>query len=161
MTWSLKISNGDLAKGYDNNLEVVRGSEKVVQDLMCWIRHPVGTDPMNPDLGSLIEYGEQGKTYMINKEMVVLPEEYEDLVVSEINRLIRYYQSYQGMRIEQEINQFGRIVTYDQDEIINNFNIDYIKNYDTLYISVNLETISGELYRLNIPIQNEATVRGI
>jgi len=160
MTWSLKISNGDLAKGYDNNLEVVRGSEKVVQDLMCWIRHPIGTDPLNPQIGSLIEYGEQGKTYMINNSMVVLPDEYEELVVSEINRLIRQYQSVQNIRIEQEIFKFGRIVTFDQDEIIENFEVDYVKNYDTMYVSVNLQTISGELYRLNIPIQNAATVRG-
>jgi hypothetical protein len=97
---------------------------------------------------------------MINNSMVVLPEEYEELVVSEINRLIRQYQSVQNIRIEQEIFKFGRIVTFDQDEIIENFEIDYIKNYDTLYISVNLQTVSGELYRLNIPIQNAATVRG-
>jgi len=160
MTWSLKISNGDLAKGYNNNLEIVRGSEKVVQDLMGWIRHPIGTDPLNPQLGSLIEYGEQGKTYMVNNSMVVLPDEYEELVVSEINRLIRHYQSVQNVRVQQEVFKFGRIVTFDQDEIIDNFKVDYIKNYDTLYVSVNLETMSGELYRLNIPIQNEATVRG-
>jgi hypothetical protein len=97
---------------------------------------------------------------MINNSMVVLPEEYEELVVSEINRLIRQYQSVQNIRIEQEIFKFGRIVTFDQDEIIENFEVDYVKNYDTMYVSVNLQTISGELYRLNIPIQNAATVRG-
>ena len=161
MTWSLKISNGDLAKGYDNNLEVVRGSEKVVQDLLSWIRHPLGTDPLNPEIGSLIENGEEGKSYIINNNMVVLPEEYDHLVISEISRLISYYQSVQATRIEQEILQFGKIITFDQDEIIYKYNIKHAKSYDTLYVSINLETISGNRFVINIPIQNSATVRGI
>ena len=161
MTWSLKISNGDLAKGYDNNLEVVRGSEKVVQDLICWIREPIGTDPVNPDVGSFIQNGIEGETYLVNNNMVVMPNDYSQMVISEISRLIQYYQVVQNTKLEQEIAQFGRVVTFDEDEIIYKFDINYIENFDTLYVAVNLQTITGDVYVLNIPIKSNSIVKGI
>lgn len=161
MTWSLKISNGDLAKGYNNNLDIVRGSEKVVQDLICWIREPIGTDPINPELGSFISNGAEGETYLVKNSMIVLPDDYSQLVVSEINRLIQQYQTSQTAKLEREISNFGRVISFDQDEIINKFDINYIENYDTLYVSVNLETINGQVYVLNLPVKSNAINRGI
>lgn len=160
MTWSLRIFNGDLIKGLNNSLDTVRGSEKVVQDLICWIKEPIGSDPLNPDLGSFIDQGGEGETYLVRNEAVSLPSNYSDLVISEITRLIKDYQRKQSVNIENEMSQFGRIVTFQPDEIINDFKINYVQNYDTLYVSVNLKSVSGE-YMFNIPVKSEAVIRGI
>ncbi len=161
MTWSLRIFNGDLAKGYDNSLDVVWGSEKVIQDLICWIKEPIGTDPLNPQLGSFVDIGETGQTFIINNKMIDLPSDYQSLVISEIKRLIGEYQTIQQIRINQEVAQFGRVFTFEDDEIISNYNINYIVNYDTLYVTVDLETITGNQYSFNIPVQNDGIIRGI
>lgn len=161
MTWSLKIFNGDLIKGENNSLGTVWGAEKVIQDLLCWIRHPIGTDPLNPRLGSFISQGTEGETYLLSNETITLPDNYSRMVISEIERIIREYQSMQGMKIEQELSQFGRIVTFSEDEIIQSFNIKHIENVDTLYISIYITTASDSSFDIKIPIQGEAISRSI
>jgi hypothetical protein len=161
MTWSLRILNGDLAKGYDNSIDTVWGSDKVIQDLMCWIRQPIGTDPMNPELGTFIEIGEAGQTFVINNQMVDLPSDFSQMVLSEIRRVISAYQLDQGTRARDEIAQFGRVVTFQDDEIIGNFTVNYTENYDTLYVTISIDTITGESYTLNVPVQNDAIIKGV
>lgn len=160
MTWSLKISNGDLAIGKNNSLAIVTGTRKVVQDLLCWIKHPIGADPLNPDLGSFIENGEGGASFLVAGEQVSLPEDFQDLVVSEVRRLINRYMSIQQKRANQEIAQFSRLVTINEDELILRYEISSKVNYDTMYLTINLITAYGDVYNLDIPFQDAAIIRG-
>lgn len=161
MTWSLRIFNGDLIKGENNSLGTVWGAEKVIQDILCWIRHPIGTDPLNPKLGSFISYGTEGETYLLNNDTITLPDNYSRMVISEIERIIRDYQSMQGIKIEQELSQFGRIVSFSEDEVIQGFNVKYTENADTLYVTIYLVTASDSSFNIKIPIQGQAITRSI
>jgi hypothetical protein len=161
MTWSLRIFNGDLVKGNDNSIDVVRGTDKVIQDIMCWIREPYGTDPVNPDLGSFIDTGVGGETFVINNRTVYIPEDFSEMVLSEIRRIMSAYQARQNFRFRQEVSEYGDVVTFDEEEIIQSFVIDYIKDYDTLYITIDLKTVSGGIYSFSVPVQNSAIIKGI
>lgn len=159
MTWSLRIFNGDLVKSNSNSMDVVYGADKVVQDLICWIREPIGTDPVNPQLGTFIEVGEQGQVFSLNDEIVNLPEDFADLVISEIRRVIVAYQRQQSLRFRKEVTEYGDAVTFEDDELINTFSVNYVKNYDTMYITINLSTVDGETYTLDVPVQNDSIIK--
>jgi hypothetical protein len=160
MTWSLRIFNGDLVKSNDNSIDTVRGSDKVVQDLLCWIKEPFGTDPINPDLGSFIDIGSGGETFVINNKSVYIPEDFSEMVLSEIRRIITAYQARQNFRFRKEVSEYGDVVTFDEDEIIQSVVVDYIKDYDTLYITIDLRTIGGEIYSFSVPVQNDGIIKG-
>ena len=161
MTWSLRIFNGDLVKSNNNSIDVVRGSDKVVQDLLCWIKEPFGTDPINPQLGSFIDIGNGGETFVINNKSIYVPTDFTDMVISEVKRIIVDYQSKQNLRFKKEIDQYGDVVTFDEDEIIQTFAVNYIKDYDTLYITIDLRTVSGENYSFSIPVQSDSIIKGV
>jgi hypothetical protein len=159
MTYSLRIFNGDLVKGQSNNLDLVWGSDKVVQDLMCWIREPYGTDPVNPDLGTLIQNGEDKTTFSVNRNFQGNYSNYENLVVSEIQRVISDYQQRQLSKAKLEMSLYGDIVTFESDELINNFKVSYTKSYDTMYILINLYAGNNE-YSFSIPVQDSSILKG-
>jgi hypothetical protein len=160
MTWSLRLENGDLVKGPGNNLDIIEGPDKVVQDLMCWIKEPYGTDPLNPELGSFIDIAEEGTVVFSNGITNFLPYDYSEMVVSEIRRIISGYQANQMARLKTELNQYNGLYTFSNDEIIENFNIMYENDYDTVYIMITLQMVSGDYYSVNIPVQSPSNLQG-
>ena len=121
MTWSLRIENGDLVKGPGNSISTITGSEKVVQDLMCHIREPYGTDPLNPDLGSFIYTEEEGTVIYANGVTTFLSDDYSEMVVSEIRRIIEQYQEKQMARLRSELQEYNGLYTFSDNEIVENF----------------------------------------
>ena len=160
MTWSLRLENGDLVKGPGNNLETIEGPDKVVQDLLCWIREPYGTDPLNPELGSLIDVAEEGTVVFSNGITNFLPNDYSEMVVSEIRRIISGYQLTQMARLKTELHQYNGLYTFSDNEIIEDFNIMYQNDYDTVYITITLQMVSGDYYSVDIPVQSPSNLQG-
>jgi hypothetical protein len=160
MTWSLRLENGDLVKGPGNNLETIEGPDKVVQDLLCWIREPYGTDPLNPELGSLIDVAEEGTVVFSNGITNFLPNDYSEMVVSEIRRILSGYQANQMARLKTELHQYNGLYTFSDNEIIEDFNIMYQNDYDTVYITITLQMVSGDYYSVDIPVQSPSNLQG-
>lgn len=155
MTWSLRLSNGDLVKGKGNSLAVVTGPEKVAQDLFAWFLEPYGTDPLNPTLGSFIDYPE-GMVVSLNGEEYVLPRNYRDLVVGEINRLISNYTRRQRIRIRLEAGLYDGKHTLQEDEVISDYEVIAEQVEDTLFISITLTFSDGDSVDLEIPVENRS-----
>lgn len=54
MTYSLKVTNGDLARS-GSQLDIVYGTEKLQQDLLLWLIIRLGSNQMHPNFGSILE----------------------------------------------------------------------------------------------------------
>lgn len=158
MTWSLRLENGDLTKEAGSSLDIIQGPDKVIQDLLCWIKEPYGTDPLNPELGSFIDSGEEGTVLYANGEVGYFSNDYSQLVVSEIKRIINEYQLRQTTRLRLELQKYNGLYTFSDNELIERFNIFYQNNYDTVFITIDLEMVSGDLYRLEVPVAANSTV---
>lgn len=155
MTWSLRLSNGDLVKGKGNSLSTVTGPDKVAQDLFAWFLEPYGSDPLNPNLGSFIDYPE-GMVVNLNGEEYVLPKNYRDLVVSEINRLLTDYVRRQRVRIRLEAGLYDGKHTLQEDEIIGDYEVIAEQVEDTLFVNITLTFSDGDSVDLEIPVENRS-----
>ena len=159
MTWSLRLENGDLVKGPGNSIDTIMGPRKVVQDLICWIKEPYGSDPLNPELGSFIDIAEEGSVIYANGQANFFSDDYSEMVVSEISRIITEYQVKQMARLQIELQKYNGLYTFSQDELIENFNIYYQRDYDTLYVRVDLQMVSGDFFQFELPVQSPSTAQ--
>jgi hypothetical protein len=79
------------------------------------------------------------------------------MVVSEVSRIINEYQVKQMSRLRIELQKYNGLYTFSDNEIIENFNIYYQRDYDTLYVRVDLEMVSGDVFEFDIPVQTSST----
>lgn len=117
MSWSLNISGGDLnfvsgAAG----ASVVTGRDKAFQDLRCALLEPMGSDPMHPDFGSLLDGGRlpNGRavdSFIGTNTLSALK------VKEEIGRIIQRYMDLQRQKIDAEYQIYGK-TTLQESEII-------------------------------------------
>lgn len=149
MTWSFRLVNGDIAKGRKNSLAVTKGSDKVAQDLIAELREPMGTNPVTPSFGSLLEE-EEGSTLDVGEQTFLLPPDYISLVISEAERIIGQYQERQFVRLRYETDLYGAH-SFDSDEIITDFQIDATQSGTILYLQIVLFMDNGEAVDLSIP----------
>lgn len=152
MTWSLLIKNGDLVKGKGNKLATVSGPEKVAQDLRIWLLSELGDDPMNPGFGSTIHLSPESFVEM-NEDVIFVPEDRFDHIVDEIDRIVGEYQNRQLVRIEQEINLYNGQHTFNEGEIIEEYNIEYESILDTLYVDIHMTMLSREMITVELPVE--------
>ena len=54
MTYSLRVSNGDLVL-QGNQLDIVSGMDKLSQDMQLWVAERYGIDRFHPAMGSLLQ----------------------------------------------------------------------------------------------------------
>lgn len=157
MTWSLYLNNGDIVKGSGNSLTRIQGAQKVVQDLICWIREPFGTNPMHPDIGTFIYSGEEGAVIQYGQDTIFLADDYSEMVVSEIARVTRAYQDRQVARLREETQEYDGLHTFQPDELLKSFNVYTNQLYDTLYVTIELFMYNGEGIQLDIPVMSSST----
>lgn len=143
MTWSLRVVGGDIVKGAGSALSTVSGSNKLVQDLEHWLLSNLGDDPLNPQYGSLLDAPAGTFIEFADGNTLFVSENREDLILSEIDRIIEEYQRRQFIRLEQEITAYDGRHTFSEGEIINSYVVEYEVVADTLYVDVVLETLAG------------------
>lgn len=151
MTWSLKLVNGDIAKGRNNSLATTKGSEKVVQDILAELREPFGTNPLTINFGSFLNE-EEGTVVQLGNETLILPNSYPLLVVSEAERIISKYRRSQYLRLKMEIDMYGTH-TFTDDEIIDSFEVNYQQIDTVLYLEIILYMNSGRIIELPVPTE--------
>ena len=152
MTWSLKLTNGDIGIT-GNSYSTVTGPEKLVQDLRCWILEPQGNDVMHPDYGSMITEG--GITADGSEIPSALGGTFsaEDLmrIEAEVRRVVGYYQALQKDRLRKEAVLYGGKNTFSAGEICLGIqNITILQSLDTAMCYVKIMTGNGDVLAFTV-----------
>lgn len=151
MSWSLRITNGDLALS-GTSLDTVTAEDKLSQDLRCWILEHIGNDDAHPDYGSALDGGVRrnrnvpsllGRT---DSAMVGLEAE------AEIRRIVLAYQQQQLSRAQSDRMTYGR-ATLSRGEVVTG--IRSLKVYqlqDGLYIYLTVDTAGRGPLSIDVPL---------
>lgn len=152
MSWSLKISNGDLALG-GASYDTVTGHAKLVQDLRAQLLERMGTDPAHPEFGSLLDGGRlrdgteiPSPLGSIDWNKVILDIEIE------LRRIERDYTNKQQVRLDADKHTYRNITLIPEEVLSEISNVSFQQVQDTLFVQITLSTASGRQDTLVIPV---------
>lgn len=132
------LIQGDLSPSGGGYL-LYEGAARINQDLTLALREEYGTDPFHPRWGSVL------------KQYIGLPitADIKARTLTEINRVINNYITIQNARIVQDSNTStaSRYSTDDVVQAVSHMSSQQI--YDSLVVSVTLQTISRQSISLN------------
>jgi phage baseplate assembly protein W len=127
MSFSLRLVNGDLDLS-SNTMGVVRGVEKLTQDLSLWLREQYGIDRFHPDYGSALD--------SFIGQSINIATQHEIQV--EVLRVLSLYQQIQTISLQKNPNKFTL------DEILYSVtSVDCQAGYDNVYVTVRFVTALG------------------
>lgn len=145
MTYSLMIANGDLSFN-GASMDVVEGSDKLVQDLVCCVLEPMGTDQMNPSFGSLITGGVDTNGDVVSGVIGTPNNALAAAFVSgEIQRICLAYQQQQQARYSADVQTYGTSTVTASEALLGVENISATSSTDILAINATLSTGAGDL----------------
>lgn len=145
MSWSLQVSNGDLALG-TNGLNTVTGASKLTQDLGCALLTSTGTDPLHPNYGSTLDGGidPQG-----NPAPGVIGQTNDSLarafVGGEVQRICRAYQAQQIARNNTDVAIYGKSTLTSDEALLSVQDITTQQVMDHILVTATLQTGAGGL----------------
>lgn len=132
--YDLKITDGDLAVRGDGNITKIYGTERIVQDLSCWILEPFNTDPMYSRFGSTV--WDMIGTTVTSDNLGQLK--------AEITRVVNNYYEYQQRQISQAVGNGTFNYAFPNDEVIGSIDsIDVSAIADSVSVVVKLTMASG------------------
>lgn len=152
MSWSFEIVGGDLSPVSDKTgLGVVTGKKKTLQDLRHALTEAMGTDPMHPEYGSLIDGGRLPDGTVV-ESLVGSSQSSVFRIEEEVSRVIQDFVSKQNMRIKSDIAGFGK-TTVSDSEIIDRVDSIQTRFFDTkLVLQVNLITRNSNGVTITQPL---------
>ncbi|MEM3008430.1 MAG: hypothetical protein QXU32_01730 [Nitrososphaerales archaeon] len=145
MSWSFKITNGDLDFSGPDGFATVTGTAKLIQDLKHWLLEPLGSDPFHPDYGSALNGGvfPDGRAVpsaiggLINGESLTRIE-------AEVRRVLNAYRQMQVSKMQAEAMLYGGRNTLGVGEILFSINDVKVKQYgDTVLVNCVITTADG------------------
>jgi hypothetical protein len=145
MSWSLEIENGDLQFG-SAGLNVVTGSQKLTQDLACDLLEPMGTDPLHPSFGSVIDGG-----YDTNGNYVqgVIGQSNDastgSAVGNEVSRICQNYQTQQIARNQADVATYAKSTLTADEALLAVMGIQVEQVQDQALVTATLQTGAGGL----------------
>ena len=152
MSQSLMIANGDLSVA-GRSLQVVSGQDKLLQDLMCWILEPVGTDPATPTAGSTLDGGIVNGQFIPSYIGDVFSTMGQLAIQAEVEGIVKNYQTYQLQKMQGEAYQYGGKTTLTQDEVISSIdNVTSTFTGGVLIVQVFITTLSNTSLQVTIPV---------
>lgn len=146
MSWSFKINNGDLDFSGPGGFAVVRGQQKLVQDLKHWLLEPRGTDPFHPDYGSTLDGGYFPDGSEVPSAIGGIFTG-EDLlkIEAEIRRVLNSYRNQQVDRMNRESMKYGGRNTFSRGEILLTINAVNVSQLgDTALANISITTADGD-----------------
>lgn len=159
MTYSLNVKGGDLSLGGPGGLSVVTGTDKLIQDLKCWLLEPMGTDPIHPDYGSILDGGSlPGSGRMAGLIGTEIDSTSILKVEAEVRRILTAYQQQQIDRIRIERTIYNGKNTYNFGEIL--YSVDSVSARqfkDTIIVNVSIRTASGQQLTFSQPLGGTGT----
>lgn len=143
----LKVQNGDLVLGPNNQLATVRGREKLVQDLTLFLMEPIGTSYLTPRFGSTLN-GMSSRDSMGRQEATFVGHNIDEVrvaeIAAEIDRVLSVYQQGQVNAIK-DAKSNGMLYMFSRGEILNTINgIESDVFEDGVVVRANLTTGTGE-----------------
>jgi phage baseplate assembly protein W len=152
MSKSLKLVNGDLYIS-NRSLHTVRGKEKLLQDLSLRLREKIGTDPMTPTYGSILDGGVINGSEVPSFIGRVINPSVKEEIHAEIAEQISKYQREQLEKIKSETVRYQGKNTLDKSEVIYSIDSINISNIGTTIVAqVTLTTLANEQVNLFLPI---------
>lgn len=152
MSWSLRVSQGDLTVE-GGKLGTVTSENKLLQDLRHYLLERMGSDPMYPSYGSLIDGGR-----LPGGQEVPSPigsHDFQSVALeleSEIRRVAGEYQTNQVNRAKTDRRRYNR-VTLSAGEILVAINfIRFEQRQDTLLVHVGIETGTSRELNITLPL---------
>ena len=135
---TLALVQGDLSPAPGGYL-MYNGAAKIHQDLALALKEAYGEDVLHPRWGSIL------------KQYVGFPltDDVKTKILTEINRVIGNYITVQNARIVQDSNT-GSISSLTTDDVVRSVsNVSVQQIYDSLVVSVILETLSRQQVNIN------------
>jgi phage baseplate assembly protein W len=145
MSWSLKLTNGDISYG-TNGLSTVTGSNKLGQDMACAVLTPIGSDPTSPTYGSAIDGG-------LDQNGNALPSligsgntgANQAFISAEIQRVLQNYQAAQLQRYQNDVAAYGRSTLSAGEALLSINQINTQPVDDQLIVTAVVTTGNGSL----------------
>jgi len=139
MSFDLKIIDGDLKIGPDNDLETVENTDKLVQDVVKIVFTPIGSNPFHPWYGS-----------PITKSLIGRPFESDFMSTIATQQLEASLTRIQSLQIEQ-LRKNQLVTASEQLAAIQNVSIE--RNItDPRFFTIALTVLTKAFSRVNIPI---------
>jgi hypothetical protein len=135
MSWSLKVSQGDLVLGGSSYAPVV-GEAKLLQDLRHFILEHMGTDPSHPEYGSIIDGGTQNGQPV---QSVIGTSNWQAArlsITSELRRICKEYQRTQINRAAADKKTYGKATLQASEILLEVGDISFEQNTDTMSVSI-------------------------
>lgn len=157
----LKVQNGDLVMGPNNQLKTVRGEEKLIQDLTLFLMEPIGTSFLTPRFGSTLNsmssrdpMGRQQSSFIgTNMTEVAVAE-----IAAEVDRVLSVYQQGQVNSVKDAKNN-GMLYMFSRGEILNTINsIDSEIIDDMVLIKASITTGLGETIGITARVNEDGSV---
>lgn len=150
MSWSLQVAHGDLQIG-SGGLNTVTGASKLTQDLRCALLEAMGTDPLHPSYGSVIDGGVDANGNL-HTSIVGQPNDAHAaaFIQSEVQRVCQVYQSYQIARNQADVATYGKSTLTANEALLSIGAINVQQIMDQALVTANLTTGSGGL-PLSVP----------
>lgn len=136
------IRNGDFALG-DGGFVTISGPSKLVQDLGCALREPIGTDRFHRLFGSTMESLVGG----------IIGPATAASIQSETERVIANYITVQQALLSRDALA-GRMPRFDTGEVIKSVDsITVQQSFDSMIVTVVLTTLSQEAVALTYSVE--------
>lgn len=139
MTWSLQLANGDLTLGRASYGSVT-GSQKLVQDLRCYLLEQMGTDDAHPEFGCLLEGGVHRGEYVEGVIGLANDELTQLIIEGEIRRIVLDYQARQLARAKSDRARYRKATLTRGEILVSLSNISMVRSEDRLDVTLNLVT---------------------
>lgn len=152
MSWSLELRNGDLTLS-GAHLGTVTGGQKLAQDLRCAVLEQRGNDDMHTTFGSTIDGGRDPSGIEVQSVIGNSDWDYVSLrIQSEIQRLASEHQQRQLTRAQNDRYAYGASTLDNSELLVSVRSINMFQAQDTLIVQVELQTGSGQITPISIPV---------
>lgn len=152
MSWSFQISGGDLNPVSNaSGMGIVTGRDKTFQDLKLWMLESMGTDPMHPEHGSLLDGGRLPNGTVV--ESFIGSETLSAFrVEEEVSRILKSFSQSQKNRINSDIANLGKTTVSDSEIIDKITSIQSTLFGTKLIVRVSIQTRGGNTITLTQPV---------
>jgi hypothetical protein len=151
VTWSLQVRHGDLTLG-GAQLGVVTDEQKLVQDLSHWLLERLGSDPLHPEHGSLIDGGVQNGR-VVNG--VIGEDDWafaEVLIESDIRRIVAEYQAQQLQRAKDDRLRYNKATLTAAEVVMNLDEVEMVRTLAQVTVTLFLSTAAGKSVTLDVAL---------
>lgn len=157
---SFRVTDGDLDISHSKKVSLVRGRDKLVQDLTIWLLTPLGSAFLAPAFGSLLNtYSERDDAGRLqgafigqdfNQRMLAETE-------AEVDRILNLYQQNQIEKIRQARID-GTLYLFSKSEVLDSIDsVQSAQDFDRAQVRAFIRTGANSEFNLLAQVDTEET----